>query len=84
MKAKTRLDKLYAIMRQAGLDLLALIPGQNHRYLLPVDQMPVAVIPEQNPLCRLREIGVRIEDNVLINEDGVESLTCFPRGIQVV
>ena len=61
MKAKTRLNKLYAIMRQAGLDLLALIPGPNHRYLTgavhyvlerpivafySLEQAPIAVIPE--------------------------------------
>jgi len=56
-----RIDKLYAIMREAGLDVIALIPGPNHRYLtgsehyvlerpivtfyLP-DRRPVAVIPE--------------------------------------
>ena len=61
MNANARLDKLYGIMREAGLDLIALIPGPNHRYLTgavhyvlerpivafyPLDQPPVAVIPE--------------------------------------
>lgn len=61
MKYQARLEKLYAIMRGAGLDVLALIPGPNHRYLTnsvhyvlerpivtfyPLDQEPVAVIPE--------------------------------------
>ena len=55
-----RIDKLYAIMRDAGLDVVALIPGPNHRYLTgaehyvlerPIvtfyrtDQIPIAVIP---------------------------------------
>ncbi|MCY3979077.1 MAG: Xaa-Pro peptidase family protein [Chloroflexi bacterium] len=61
MDAKSRSDKLYAIMRESGLDVVALIPGPNHRYLTgaehyvlerPIvtfyqpDQMPIAVIPE--------------------------------------
>lgn len=61
MKYQARLEKLYAIMRGAGLDVVALIPGPNHRYLTnsahyvlerpivafyPLDQQPVAVIPE--------------------------------------
>lgn len=56
-----RIDKLHAIMRGAGLDAVALIPGPNHRYLTgaehyvlerPIvtfyrpDQIPIAVIPE--------------------------------------
>jgi len=56
-----RIDKLYGIMREAGLDLIALIPGPNHRYLTnaehyvlerPIvtfyrpDEKPIAVIPE--------------------------------------
>ena len=61
MKHKARFEKLYAIMRDAGLDVVALIPGPNHRYLTdavhyvlerpivtfyPLDQEPLAVIPE--------------------------------------
>lgn len=61
MKNVARLDKLYRIMRGAGLDVIALIPGPNHRYLTgaehyvlerpivafySLDQEPVAVIPE--------------------------------------
>lgn len=61
MKYRARLQKLYAIMRDAGLDVVALIPGPNHRYLTnavhyllerpivafyPLDQEPLAVIPE--------------------------------------
>ena len=30
---RNRFDKLYEIMRQANLDIIALIPGPNHRYL---------------------------------------------------
>ena len=56
-----RLHKLYEIMRRDGLDILALIPGPNHRYLtqaahfvmerptvmfFPLDEQPLAVIPE--------------------------------------
>jgi Xaa-Pro dipeptidase len=61
MDANARVDKLYAIMRNNGLDMVALIPGPNHRYLTgaehyvlerPIvtfyrrDQIPIAVIPE--------------------------------------
>ena len=61
MNFDKRVEKLYAIMRRAGLDALALIPGPNHRYLTgaehyvlerPIvtfyvaDRAPVAVIPE--------------------------------------
>ena len=61
MDANERIDKLYGIMREAGLDVVALIPGPNHRYLTgaehyvlerpivtfyQLDQAPIAVIPE--------------------------------------
>lgn len=56
-----RFEKLYAIMRQSNLDILALIPGSNLRYLsntvhfvmerpivmfIPLDGQPIAVIPK--------------------------------------
>ncbi len=61
MNNQHRFDKLYAIMRAAGLDIVALIPGPNHRYLfdaihyvlerpivifLAQESEPIAVIPE--------------------------------------
>ncbi len=61
MKYAARRDKLYGIMRGAGLDVTALIPGSNHRYLTgaehyvlerpivsfySLNQEPVAVVPE--------------------------------------
>lgn len=61
MTKQGRRDKLYAIMRDAGLDVAAMIPGPNHRYLTgaehyvlerPIvtfyrpDQSAIAVIPE--------------------------------------
>ena len=61
MEMNERLRKLYAIMDGAGLDVIALIPGPNHRYLTgavhytlerpivtfyPLDQVPIAVIPQ--------------------------------------
>ena len=61
MTTAARLDKLNAIMRAASLDMIALIPGPNHRYLTgaehyvlerpivtfyPIDDKPIAVIPE--------------------------------------
>ena len=61
MKFNARVDKLYRIMQGTGLDVIALIPGPNHRYLTnaehyvlerPIvtfyqpDREPIAVIPE--------------------------------------
>ena len=61
MPHKSRFAKLNAITRRAGLDVVALIPGPNHRYLTnsvhyvlerpivtfyPLDHEPIAVIPE--------------------------------------
>ena len=61
MDANARNDKLYALMREAGLDVIALIPGPNHRYLTNAEhyvlerpivtfympgRRPIAVIPE--------------------------------------
>lgn len=61
MNTQLRFDKLYTIMRDSGLDIVALIPGPNHRYLfdaehfvlerpivifLALEAEPVAVIPE--------------------------------------
>ena len=61
MTKQGRTNKLYAIIRDSGLDVVALIPGPNHRYLTgaehyvlerPIvtfyrpDQIPIAVIPE--------------------------------------
>ena len=76
MKFQARLEKLYAIMRDAGLDVVALIPGPNHRYLTnsthyvlerpivtfyPLDQAPIAVIPElEIPLFQRHALPVRI------------------------
>lgn len=60
-RALTRLEKLRALMRQSGIDIMALIPGPNMRYLtggvhyvmerpillfIPLEQPPVAVIPQ--------------------------------------
>lgn len=61
MDLSARVDKLYGIMRDAGLDVIALIPGPNHRYLTQAEhyvlerpivtfyslgRAPIAVIPE--------------------------------------
>jgi Xaa-Pro dipeptidase len=45
---------------------------------------PGMVITIEPGIYRLGEIGVRIEDDVLITEDGAESLTTFPRALQIV
>ncbi len=76
MANNTRLEKLYAIMRQAGLDIVALIPGPNHLYLTksvhyvlerpivifyPLDQPSVAVIPElEIPLFKKHAVPAQL------------------------
>lgn len=71
-----RLDKLQLIMRDAGLDIVALIPGATLRYLIggvhyvmerpivlfiPLDEQPVAVIPQlEVPLFKAKQIDLRI------------------------
>ena len=76
MKNNTRLEKLFQIMRRSGLDIMALIPGPNHRYLfdavhfvlerpivtfLSSDQEPVSVIPElEIPLFERHTVQSRI------------------------
>ena len=73
---QTRFDKFYEIMRDAGLDVIALIPGPNHRYLfdavhfvlerpivtfLSLDSEPVAVIPElEIPLFKRHAVQARL------------------------
>ena len=71
-----RFEKLYGIMDDAGLDIVALIPGPNHRYLFdaahfvlerPIviflrrGEMPVAVIPElEIPLFKRHKTKSRL------------------------
>jgi Xaa-Pro dipeptidase len=71
-----RLEKLHSIMRNAGLDIVALIPGATMRYLtggvhyvmerpivlfIPLDEQPVAVIPQlEVPLFKAKQIDLRI------------------------
>ena len=71
-----RLEKLRSIMRNAGLDIVALIPGATIRYLtggvhyvmerpivlfVPLDEEPVAVIPQlEVPLFKAKQIDLRI------------------------
>ena len=75
-QAHSRLHKLQSIMRDAGLDIVALIPGATLRYLtggvhyvmerpivlfIPLDELPVAVIPQlEVPLFKAKEIDPRI------------------------
>ena len=76
MMNQNRFDKLYAVMRAARLDIVALIPGPNHRYLfdavhfvlerpivifLALDAEPVAVIPElEIPLFERHALQARL------------------------
>ena len=49
------------------------------------NEMPLAAgmaVTIEPGLCRSGELGIRIEDDVLITEDGSESLTRFPREVQ--
>jgi Xaa-Pro dipeptidase len=71
-----RLEKLSSIMRNEGLDMVALIPGATMRYLtagvhyvmerpivlfIPLDERPVAVIPQlEVPLFKAMQIDLRI------------------------
>lgn len=75
-QAHKRLDKLRRIMRDAGLDIVALIPGATLRYLtggvhyvmerpivvfIPLDEQPVAVIPQlEVPLFKAKQIDLHI------------------------
>ena len=45
---------------------------------------PGMVFTIEPGIYRLGEIGVRIEDNILITEGGADCLTSFPRDIQIV
>ena len=45
---------------------------------------PGMVFTVEPGLYREGEIGVRIEDNMLITEDGAESLTSFERNLMVI
>ena len=45
---------------------------------------PGMVITVEPGLYRHNEIGVRIEDDVLITENGHESLTSYSRDIQII
>ncbi len=75
-QAHKRLEKLRSIMRNAGLDIVALISGATMRYLtggvhyvmerpivlfIPLDGQPVAVIPQlEVPLFKAKQIDLRI------------------------
>ena len=66
MKYQARLEKLYAIMRGAGLDVMALIPGPNHRYLTNsvhyVLERPIVTFysPEQEPVAVIPELEIAL------------------------
>lgn len=74
--AYARLEKLKRIMREAGLDIVALIPGASMRYLtggvhyvmerpivlfIPLNEQPVAVIPQlETALFESGQLDLRI------------------------
>ncbi len=64
MDFNARLDKLYAIMREAGLDAVALIPGPNHRYLTNAEhyvlERPIVTFyaPERPPIAVIPELEI--------------------------
>ena len=71
-----RFQKLYDIMRVSGIDIVALIPGANLRYLtggvhyvlerpivlfIPLDEQPIALIPKlEIPLFQRHQIESRL------------------------
>ena len=63
MDANARIEKLYGIMREAGLDAVALIPGPNHRYLTGAEhyvlERPIVTFyrPDQIPIRSHTRIG---------------------------
>ena len=64
MDFNARIDKLYAIMREAGLDAVALIPGPNHRYLTNAEhyvlERPIVTFyaPERPPIAVIPELEI--------------------------
>lgn len=64
MPNETRFDKLRRIMHEAGLDIVALIPGSNHRYLFDavhyVLERPIVTFlaPEQEPVSVIPELEI--------------------------
>ncbi len=64
MTNQARFDKLYAIMRKAGLDALALIPGPNHRYLTGAEhyvlERPIVTFyqPERKPIAVIPQLEI--------------------------
>lgn len=64
MDFEKRVDKLYAIIRGAGLDAVALIPGPNHRYLTGAEhyvlERPIVTFytPDENPVAVIPELEI--------------------------
>ena len=45
---------------------------------------PGMIITVEPGIYEMGILGVRIEDDLLITAEGAESLTCFPRELQVI
>ncbi len=64
MPNDARFDKLNQIMRRAELDILALIPGPNHRYLFDAEhfvlERPIVtfIVPGQEPVSVIPELEI--------------------------
>lgn len=91
-----RFEKLYAIMRQHEVDIIALIPGANLRYLtggvhyvmerpivmfIPLDQSPLAVIPQMEIPVFARHT---VESEIIAWSDAEGYHDAFQKGLDAL
>lgn len=63
------------------------LESHEHPYIVDGNQRllePGMVVTIEPGIYEMERIGVRIEDDVLVTDDGAESLTSFPRDVQVI